>query len=236
MTDGKRKIVNDIPVINRVWIHHSAGDKYNGKDPEYVFNELNRVGFGRGFAPYGYDFETGYSKEWGQNQHKHTGPGGTVISYAEYHYAIYEFAPEVLSADEPDLSDSNSKPREIIKPAEYRIVSLIDDPLWMDARSVGLQRLGESQANFILRSNIMNSDSLAFVFCWNAEIDKMPESMIEFFIGSFTRGKEFAWILDKNPGMDFKGHKDSGDQTACPGTSLYTFIPRIAREVILVHK
>ena len=234
MTDGKRKIVNDIPIINRGWIHHSAGDKYNGKAPEYVFEELNQVGFNRGFAPYGYDFATGYSKEWGQNQHKHTrADGSVVISYAEYHYAIYQFSPEG-PADEPDLANAGSIPK--IKPAEYRIVSLIDDPLWMDARSVGLQKLGETHADFLKRANDMNSDALAFVFCLNAEIDPVPGSMVDFFIGQFSKGAPLEWVLRKNPALELKGHRDSGDQTACPGVNLYSSIPRIQREIVGLQK
>jgi hypothetical protein len=233
MIDGKRKIANDIPIINRGWIHHTTGVKYNGYSSDQVFDDLNGIGYSRGYGNNGYDFATGYSKEWGQNQHKHTlSDGSIVISYCEYHYAIYEFAPE--GTEEPDLHIGGALPK--IKPAEYRIVSLIDDPLWMDARSVGLQRLGETHAAFIARANEMNSDSLAFVFCGNFEIQKIPEPMVEFFIIQFAKDKPLGWILEKNPGFDFKGHRDSGDQTACPGQYLYTYIARIAREVALTNR
>jgi hypothetical protein len=191
MWDRKRKVVNDVAVIDILIIHHSAGSRNNGLQPEDVFQAFNSVGFERGYKPYGYDFETGYSKQWGQNQHKH----GGKVSYCEYHYAVYEHSQDI-----------------------YQLVPLIDDPLWTDAGSVWKREDNES--------------AIAIVFCGNFEIDNVPESMIEYFMSLFKAGSPLSWILHKNPGIRIIGHKDIGDATVCPGKYLYTFIPRIKRELL----
>jgi hypothetical protein len=237
MNDGKRKVVNALAVINKGIIHHSAGIEYLGKDPDYVFDQLNNTGFARGYAPNGYDFMTGYSKEYGQNYHKHTKENGeSVISYCEYHYAIYQYSQEESQDAEPDLNNPGASIKKIIKPAVYKIVSLIDDPVWNDAGSCGLQNLGETYADYIKRARSWNEDALAFVFCGNWEVNPIPESMVEAFIAAFGNGQPFEWILQKNYQLKFFGHKDSKDATQCPGKYLYTYINRIQREIELSLK
>lgn len=188
MWDKKRKV---IAIIDTLIIHHSAGSRNIELQPEQVWTLLNATGYERGYKPYGYDFETGYSKQYGQNQHKHN----EKVSYCEYHYAIYEYTT-----------------------GSYQLISLIDDPMWTDAGSVWKREYNES--------------AIACVFCGNFEVENIAESMIEYFIGLFKSGNPLSWILHKNPGIKIMGHKDTGDNTACPGQYLYTFIPRIAREIL----
>jgi len=190
MWDKKRKVKNDLAVIEGILIHHSAGNKCNGQRPEQVFDAFNRTGFERGYKPYGYDFFTGYSKNYGQNYHVHDGK----ISYCEYHWAIYEYAPN-----------------------DYQLISLIDDPLWTDSGSAWRKEINEI--------------AIAFVFCGNYEIEDIPEGMIEYFIKLFRKAAPCSWIIEKNPHIWIKGHRDTGDKTACPGKYLYTYIPRMQREI-----
>jgi hypothetical protein len=190
MWDKKRKVVNDLAIIDTLLIHHSAGSHNIGLQPEEVFDALNRTGFERGYKPYGYDFETGYSQKYGQNFHQHNGK----VSFCEYHYAIYEYTT-----------------------GEYQLISLIDDPMWVDSGSSWKKEYNES--------------AIACVFCGNFEIDNPSESMIEYFIDLFRPTAPLSWILHKNPGIKIIGHKDTGDATACPGQYLYTFLGRIRREI-----
>lgn len=126
MWDKKRKVINDLAVIDGVIIHHSTGSRCIGMSPESVFQAFNIVGFGRGYRKYGYDFKIGYSPEHGQNYHTHNGQ----ISYCMYHYCVYEF-----------------------EPGSYVLVSLIDDPLWTDAGSMNDLSVNASAVAIVFAGN-----------------------------------------------------------------------------------
>lgn len=205
MWDKKRKLAsNGKPDICGIIAHHSAGNRYTGCSAEYVFEEFNTVGYNRGYKPYGYNFATGISEKWGQCMHTHDGR----ISYCEYHYAIYETAP-----------------------GEYGLVSLIDNPEWTDAGSIGRQRSDETDEQRKARARLWNPVAVAIVFAGNFEAENIPESMIEYFIKLFRKGGPLAWIKEQYSLSWIKGHRDTWDETACPGKYLYTYLPRIEREV-----
>jgi hypothetical protein len=200
----ERIIVNGKPVIENIIIHHSAGNRCNGFSAEHVFDDFNSVGFNRGFKNNGYDFNTGYSPKWGQNEHTHNGK----ISYCEYHAAIFEFAKD-----------------------DYGFVSFIDNPEFKDAKSVGRQRNDETEPEMKARAAKWNKTAFAFVFSGNFEVENIPESMIEYYIKLFRPGAPFASIIDQYPNIKTIGHRDTGDQTDCPGEHLYTYLGRINREI-----
>jgi hypothetical protein len=101
-------------------------------------------------------------------------------------------------------------------PGEYVTISLIDDPMWTDAGSTG--------------DRAVNARSIAHVFAGNFEDENIPESMVEYYIKMFRKAAPLSWILHKNKYIQIKGHRDV-DNTACPGKYLYTYIPRMQREI-----
>ena len=183
-------------------IHHSAGYKYgNGETPERVWQDFNRTGFDRGYKNNGYDFKTGYSEKYGQCKLTHNGS----LTFCEYHYGIY-----------------------MVSPGQYQLVSFIDDRE-MSSGSIGEKRTDETDDQMKTRARLWNNNSYTIVFCWNAEIENIPESMIEYFIGLFKQYAPLSGLI--NADSRFYGHKDTKDPTACPGKYLYTYIRRIEDEI-----
>lgn len=190
MWDKKRKVIDGLAVIEEIIIHHTAGAQLRDMSDYTVRTVLNKIGFDRGYRGYEYDFKTGYSKTWGQNFKKLSDSG--EIGYAEYHYTIHPYN------------------------GGYRLVQLLDDPMFVDAGSTG--------------SRDHNSQAIAVSFCGNFEDNNAPESMIKFFIDLFLPGGALRWILEKNSLINVLGHKDI-DSTLCPGRYLYPHIPRIEKEI-----
>jgi hypothetical protein len=185
-------------------IHHSAGIAYgHNEPPEQVFDDFNRVGFVRGYRPYGYNFDTGISPEWGKNPRTHNGK----ISYCGYHYGLYTLSPD-----------------------QYGIVSFVDNRE-ISAGSIGSKRSDETDAQMNARARMWNDNSYAIVFCGNYDTENPPESMIEYFINSFKECSPPSGLIKYD--TKIVGHKDTGDLTACPGKYLYTYLDRIRRELDL---
>lgn len=208
MWDKKRKLDEGLPVIDFEQIHHSAGDDGKNHWDSAIRDALNRTGFSRGYAPYGYDFATGYSsminqktgQPYGQNFRKLV---SGEIGYCEYHYAVHAY----------DLDKASP-----YYGGGFRIVPLLDDPFMVDAGASWNQDI--------------NSRSIIIVFLGNYENNDLPKGMIDWFIEQHKPGHEFYKILQHNAHIKVLGHKDIGDATACPGKYLYTFLPRIQREII----
>lgn len=209
MWDRRRRLDGGAPVVDIEQIHHSAGDDGKNHFDSAIRDALNRVGFTRGYGKHGYDFATGYSNCINSNTGKPYGQNWKKlvtgeIGYCEYHYAVHAYD---WDKDSPYYGKG------------FRIVPLLDDPFMVDA--------GSSDKYDI------NSRSISIVFCGNYEENDLPDGMIDWFIEQHKPGYEFHKILLHNLMIKVMGHKDI-DKTACPGKWLYTFIPRIQRELELI--
>jgi hypothetical protein len=98
----------------------------------------------------------------------------------------------------------------------YVLISLIDAPIDTDAGGTN--------------NRAVNATAIAAVFAGNFETENIPESMIEYFIKLFRPKAPLAWIINKNPNVLIRGHKDI-EPTDCPGRYLYTHLGRINREI-----
>jgi hypothetical protein len=149
MPDGSRIIKDGKPVIKYITIHHTAGEEWTKMidwSKRNVIDCLSKIGYLSGYKPHEYDW-SGFSPEYGQNTHLI--PGTPNVSFSMYHYAIHLFE------------------------SKYRVVELIDDPLFNQAGSTGDRE--------------HNIRSICVVFCGNFIDHYLPFDALLAFVNYFQK-------------------------------------------------
>jgi hypothetical protein len=113
-----REFSKNKPVIKYLIIHHSAGGTLENLNDKSLKRGFSDVGFDKGYRPYGYDKETGYTDQYGGIQTQLRDPITGKFTYSMYHYVIHSYA-----------IDNN--------PYGYRIVQMVENPLKYDVGSTG---------------------------------------------------------------------------------------------------
>lgn len=162
-----RKFKNGKPVIDKLIIHHTAGNPLIDKPVEKVRSDLSNIGYIRGYEKYNYSRETGIG-DTGKCPLKHPETGKTV--FPMYHYALQKYN------------------------GNYRLIQLVENPIKYDVGSTGKVGVNQGAISICVLGNFygiaMSEDekeniiqSLArktvFLYYYNPDIEVLGHKDVE---------------------------------------------------------